>query len=294
MKNKKIIIGLIIFLVLIFLIGSFFFIKVLIGKDKSWMIFSNYKVSEEKVFSKEYDNVFNEVNIVSDFADINVKESESAKVKVVIYGKKGNFKVSTDENLNIKIKREDCRFFCLDATASKVDVYLPKDFSKKIKIENNYGDIKVASFLESKVDLSNDCGDVLVKEVKNAKIKVDYGDIKVERIESGEVENDCGDIYIGEVKTIKTSNSYGDIEIGKVLSELNIENDCGDISIDEVNLNKDSFIKDDYGDINIGKTNEIFIDAKVDLGDVEINKNYRKSLITLQIKNDCGDIIVDN
>ena len=113
-------------------------------------------------------------------------------------------------------------------------------------------------------------------------------------MESGELENDCGDIYIGKVKTIKASNSYGDIEIGKVLSELNIENDCGDISIDEVNLSKDSFIKDDYGNINIGKTNEIFIDAKVALGDVEINKNDRKSSVTLQIKNDCGDIIVDN
>ena len=85
------------------------------------MFFSNYKVSAEKVFTKEYDNVFNEVNIVSDLAAI-IKESESTKVKVIIYGKKDNIEVSANENLNIKIKREDCRFICLNAIASKVDV----------------------------------------------------------------------------------------------------------------------------------------------------------------------------
>lgn len=292
LKNKKIIIGLIVFLVVIFLIGSFFFVRVLTSRNK--LFFSNYKVSQEKVFSEEYDNIFEEVNIISDAADINIIESESNKVKVVIYGKKDNVEVSATEKLNIKIKKENCKFICLNVEVSKVDVYLPKDFSKKIKINNNYGDTNIDSFSQSDVDIFNACGDILVKEVGNAKIEDSYGDIKVEKMVSGEIDNECGDIYIGEVRDIKTHNSYGDIEIEKVLAKLDIENNCGDITIDNVVLDKDSFIKDDFGDISINKTNQVFISAKTDMGDVQINKNYRKSLVTLEIKNACGDITVDN
>ena len=39
---------------------------------------------------------------------------------------------------------------------------------------------------------------------------------------------------------------------------------------------------------------KIKIVAETDLGDVKINENYKKSNITLEIKNDCGDIIVNN
>lgn len=41
-------------------------------------------------------------------------------------------------------------------------------------------------------------------------------------------------------------------------------------------------------------TNDIYIDAKTDLGDVDVNHNNRMSGITLKIKNNCGDIEVDN
>ena len=46
--------------------------------------------------------------------------------------------------------------------------------------------------------------------------------------------------------------------------------------------------------MKIHSTNEIYIDAKVDLGDVHINNNYRHSNTTLNIEVDSGDITIKN
>ena len=66
------------------------------------------------------------------------------------------------------------------------------------------------------------------------------------------------------------------------------------IKIDKVQIAEDSYIKSDYGDVRIKETNDIYIDAKTDLGDVKINTNNRHSEITLKIEGDCGDIKVEN
>ena len=42
------------------------------------------------------------------------------------------------------------------------------------------------------------------------------------------------------------------------------------------------------------KTNEIYIDAKTTLGRTKVNNCYQKSDVTLTIKNQCGDIEIDN
>jgi len=48
------------------------------------------------------------------------------------------------------------------------------------------------------------------------------------------------------------------------------------------------------GDVSIGRTNDILIDAKTSLGEVDVRNNDYKSEITLKIDNSCGDITVKN
>ena len=50
----------------------------------------------------------------------------------------------------------------------------------------------------------------------------------------------------------------------------------------------------DLGDVKIKETNDIYIEAKTDLGDTKINNNNRTSNVTLKIKVDCGNIKVEN
>ncbi|MDE5630205.1 MAG: DUF4097 family beta strand repeat-containing protein, partial [Bacilli bacterium] len=70
--------------------------------------------------------------------------------------------------------------------------------------------------------------------------------------------------------------------------------DCGDISIKELTIDKNSEIENSMGDVSIGQTNDILIDAKTSLGEVNIRNNNYKSDITLSIDNSCGDITVKN
>ena len=107
------------------------------------------------------------------------------------------------------------------------------------------------------------------------------------------MKSSCGDIEIGTVNDAKVKNNYGDITIRNINNYMNIEADCGDIEIENVNINKNSYIKNSLGNIEIAHTNDIHIDAKTDLGDTSVNDNY-KADITLTIKNNCGDIEVNN
>ena len=57
--------------------------------------------------------------------------------------------------------------------------------------------------------------------------------------------------FYDEVNNINADNNYGDIKIKNVYNYINLNCDCGDIKINNAALNKNSVIKDDYGDITI-------------------------------------------
>ena len=137
-------------------------------------------------------------------------------------------------------------------------------------------------------------GDITIGESKSVKIHNDYGDIRIDQVVDADIECSAGDVVIGTVSNLKVQNNYGDINIQKVDYYLDIKEDCGEVNIREVNLKKGSSIKNSYGDIEIGFTNEIYIDANTSLGDKNIRNNYRESKIMLRIQNSCGDIVVNN
>lgn len=223
------------------------------------MIKSN--VSNNLVFSKEYDTEFDEINIDSEAANIEFKENSDSKIKVVIYGDEERTKVDTEnKELSIKTTQKKCSFLCFNIKIAKIEIYLPKNYSKNINITNNFGDIKISNFSIVNLDVKANAGDVIVGEVNSIVAKLDLGDIKINKV-----------------------NEY-----------LDIKNSCGDVKIDSINLEKNSKIKSNLGDIKIGSTNEIYIEAKTNLGDTKINNNNRKSDVVLKINNDCGDIKVNN
>ncbi len=295
MKNKGLIISLIVFLVIVCILLICFMVNVINGKHVLTKMFVSDRQSNKLVIDETYENDFEKININVDAGDVYVKESNDNNVKVLVYGEKENTKVNaTDDNLSIVAKEKKCFGFCFNVIKTKIEVYLPTDYKNNIVINNKYGDVNVGSFLNANVNVDANCGDVLIKKALNAKVNNDYGDIKINNAKDVNVNASYGDIELGKVSNVIVKNSYGDIEVLNVLSYMNIEADCGDIEIKNVNINKNSYIKNDYGDVEIGSTNDIYIDAKTDLGDVDVNHNNRMSDITLKIKNDCGDIEIDN
>lgn len=264
MKGKGIIITLIILLCII-AIGLIVFLCLAINGKSTWGTFKFGSKSDEVIFDEVYEaNLINDIEISSTAGNVKLEESTDEKVKVVVYGEKdGNLKVDyNDSKLKIDYpgKKNNNVFFNFNFKTSEIIVYIPKSYSKNINVKLNYGDIKIADF-------------------ENASINID---------------EDCGDIKIGKIKNVTIKNSYGETNIVSVLNKLDIKSNCGDIKIAEVNLLEKSSIENDYGDVKIGKTNDIYIDAKVDLGDTKISNNNRYSDVVLKIEASCGDIKVEN
>lgn len=297
MNNKTPKIILIVFLSILVIGLSIFFVNILTNKNFRFGHFSfGHKVSNELVFNQEYETIFDTIKIDSKSSDIEIKEGNESKVKVVIYGDKDETNVEVVNNkLNIKSNEKKCIGFCFNMTIAKIEVYLPSSYSGNINIENNYGDVNIGNFDNLILDAKLDAGDIKVDSLKSGKIKNSYGDIKILGYSKElEIDQDCGDVEVSEVDRIKLENNYGDIDIGKVNEYLQIKEDCGDVKIDSLNLKENSSIHNSYGDIKIGSTNEIYINAKTSLGDTKINNNYQKSDVTLTIDNSCGDIRINN
>lgn len=295
MKNKGLIITLIVVCSIVIIILISVMVLLMNGSFKMPKFHMINKVSNHLVMDEVYSTLPTMVNIDSTVGDVSFKSSSDSTARIVIYGDEKDFNVDYLNNeLTVKSDKKKCRFFCINIKKSKIDIYLPKDYEGKINIHNDYGDIDISKFLKADMEVSADCGDITISGGRDIKVVNQYGDIEVGVARSLNIQEDCGDVEVDEVDSIIAKNSYGDISVKKISHYLDISDDCGSIEIDHLMINKNSTISNNFGDIEIGSTNEVFIDAKTDLGDVDINHNYRMANITLTIKNDCGDIEVDN
>ncbi|MBE6159787.1 MAG: DUF4097 domain-containing protein [Lactobacillales bacterium] len=295
MKNKTLTIFLIILLSII-VISVITVMILLMNNTINFKMFKTYKgVSEKLEIEEIYDNNMNEININVEAGNIYVKNSGEEQIKVLIYNEEKNSNINNSNGiLDINVKAKKCKFFCINTLISKVEIYLPKNYSNKINIENNFGNIEIEEFTNANIKIEENFGDIKVLDANNIKVKNDLGNVNITKANTANIEVSAGDIKIKEVNEITAENNLGDIEIKNIDSYLNISNDCGDIELDNVVLTKDSKIKSDLGDIEIDNIENVYIDVETDLGKEKINNNYRDADVTLEIKNDLGDIKVDN
>ena len=263
MNNRGLIITLIILLIIIIILLTAFLglsINGRIGLQK-W----NSKKSKQVIFDDNYEiSQVENLEILSIAGDIKFEESTDGKVRVVVYGEREeDLQVSLNGN-QLKVDYAQYRhkgfFWGLHFYSNDIMIYLPKDATYEISVKANYGDVKAIDLPNSTMNISEDCGDVILGKVKNVFVK----------------------------------NSYGNVKIAEISNKVEIESECGDVKIGSVNLMENSSIVNRLGDVKIGETNEIYMDAKTDLGDVKINHNDRHAEIVLKIQNSCGDIKVGN
>ena len=191
-------------------------------------------------------------------------------------------------------KRNYLYFYKQQKTIANIEIYLPENYSNLIEIQNEYGNIEVDQFSKNDFDIDNNYGDVNILSSDFIKIDIDHGNLFLQNATMSRINSLNGDINIEKVEDVAIESEYGDINIESVSEYLNITNDSGDINIDSLILEKDSFIKNNFGDINIKKTNQIYINAKTSHGDSKIKNNYKQSEIILKIENNSGNIIVEN
>lgn len=259
MKTNKGFLITLITIIGIFALGFTVLLIVSIKKDLNINNVFSFKNNNEVIVDTTYDTIFNKVNINTEYGNIYIHESTDDLVHLYVYGIKDKSEIKTTDELSIKVGSEDCHFLCFNKKKSKIDLYLPNNYSSDIKIVTNYGDISFGSFENANLDISSDYGDIDIDKVFNLKVECDYGDIK----------------------------------INKLLNRINIASDYGDIDIEDLNINEDSKIYTDYGDIEIKKTNDIYIEAHTDLGKVKNNESNRRAEHVLVVETDYGDILVN-
>lgn len=278
MKNKSSIITLIVVLSIL-AIGVIGLLVMLLTNNITFHgLFGNVNFSTSKtiIHDEYYENKYNLIDINNSLGDIYLFNSEDEKIHVVVYGEEDMLSIEDNESLKIKYKGKSCFGFCFNYEAAKIEVYIPTDYDKKIKVENSAGNIKVNDFPSAILDIDSDLGDTKIGNIKELNIV-----------------SDAGDIDVNSVNRIKAENNLGDIKIDKVTEYLDIEDDCGDIKIKNIDIKESSRITNNMGDIKIGQTNDIRIESKVSLGEEKVNDSNSKSDIVLDIKNSCGDIEVN-
>ena len=231
---------------------------------------------------------------MTDAADIEIKKSENEDIYLKIYSEKDRSKVLDNETeLNIEVTQKKCVGLCINNKISKVELYLPENYNKEIKIDNKYGDIEIASFENINIDIKEDAGDIKIEKANIVNINNNYGDIKINEIKNGTIKESAGDVEIQKVDSIDIKNNSGDVKITEINEYVKIDGDAGDIKIEKLNITKDSSIDTNVGEVTISKTNDIFIDAETDVGKAKIQENNNKSQITLKIESNVGDIKVN-
>ena len=294
MKSKKAIALLITLLVLLIisLIGLMIFVmnnKFNIGFRK---IFSQR--IEELQIEETYKNNYEKININTDAADVYIKQSEDKDIHVKVYSEKEKSRVIDNEiELNIEVEQKKCVGICINNKVSKVELYIPEDYEKEIKIDNKYGDIEIASFEKLNLEIKEDAGDIKISSANIVNINNSYGDIEIGTIKEGNIKEAAGDIKIDKVNSIDIKNNFGDTKITEVNEYIKIDADAGDVRINTLNITKDSFIEMNAGDVRIENTNDIYVDAETDVGSAKVNNNNRNAEITLKIENNVGDIKVN-
>lgn len=263
MKNKGVILSLIIVL-LIVIIGLIVFLSMTINGNFHVGSFGAKK-SEQVIYDESYTmSEINHLEILSSSGDVTFSESTDGQIRVVVYGKDaeeletslndGKWRIDYSKYKNKSVS------FGWNFYMNDINVYLPKEYANHISLNTNYGNVEV-------IDLEN---------------------------ATMEIESDCGNVTLGKIKDISVDSDYGDVKIETVLEKLSIKSSCGDVKINSIAITQNSEIESDFGDVKIGETNDIFIQAKTDLGDVKVNNNNRYGDVVLKIENDCGDIKVEN
>lgn len=265
MKNKSSIITLIILLSIItFLLVMFLVMYLKGGMSFKNGVFSIGSKSTNIIYDKQFElEDIKDIDIKQDAGDILVKETTEDYIKVVLYGKnEGDAQVELN-NGKLTIDNTHNRnfvFLNLGVTKNDIIIYVPSNYSNDMKIKNDYGGCDITNLENATLNINCDAGNVELGKIRNATIKCDYGNIEIEEI----------------------------------LNKCDIKADCGNIKIDTISIKENSSIKADLGNVDINNTNDIYIDANVDLGKTNINKNNRNAEITLKVNCDCGNVTINN
>lgn len=297
--NKGFKITIIVILSILFIVFSGCFVALLCNNNFGSFSFNfNGEENQNLLFEKEYGNDYSKVLVTTKSCDAKFIKSDSDNFIVKVFGDDDKDLLVEEKDGNLVISytltKEQINFMNFNFRAPRVEVYVPADYAGIFDVDSTVGDVKIESFKNVDAIVKNKTGDVKVTSINDLDVTLSTGDIKVNKVNDLTVNGSIGDVKVTSVKHANIKLNTGDIKIENVDGDINVTGDIGDIKIQKLNLLKNSSISLNTGDVEIESTNEIYFDAKTNVGDIKINNNYRDAEYVLKIKNSIGDIDINN
>ena len=199
---------------------------------------------------------------------------------------KNNAEIETSEKeLYIDVTSKKCNIACFNRKISKIELYIPENYDKELKIEGTSGDIKISEFKNMNVEINQSSGDTEITNVKkaiinassgdikidtiieNAELKTSSGDITADKIGNANLKTSSGDIELKEAQTASITTTSGDIKVNTIEESAELETTSGDITANKITNAK---IKTSSGEIELGNVKE-YIEAETSSGDIKID-----------------------
>ena len=299
MKNKKILILLIVFLSITG-IALVFGMILIINKDINFSFgFSlgshNLKIVDS--FDAEAKSI-SMLDLKVSSTDIELKESTNNNLKIEYLSNKEDTNVIKKDGNKVYIEEDDFKTICIGICSNqrKVIVYIPTSYNGNINISSRSGDIASSlEIIENEVNVSTTSGNIAFNNATNISMTTTSGDISLNNTNMAKLSTTSGDIKItGEVNSLDVTTTSGDVEVKKINKNANINTTSGDIDITQLAITDISNFETVSGDIVIyNNSSDCYIDYKTHSGDSKINKSDRKSDIVLNVHTTSGDIRVD-
>lgn len=292
MRKVKLALCLIVFALIIF---------VAVMTANKWN-FKRLSTKEYVTNTYEITEVFSNVQIKVETADVEILLSQDGKCKIEAYEekeRKHNVETSS-QSLIINPPKKEILPSIFDFNDPKITIYLPKTEYELLSIDATTGDIKIDSEFTFKfININVTTGDVenLASVKENIKIKTTTGDVTLDNISANNI-----DVSLTTGETVLNNvNSSGNITISKdtgkttltniICSSLISNGTTGKITLNNVIATEKFDLKRTTGDITLNNcdANEIYI--KVTTGDVKGNLLSGKSF---DVNSTTGDKNVPN
>lgn len=265
---------------------------------------NDYEEKEEAL------DAFDSLDIDCTFSDVNVIKSDHYGISY--YVSKSNvpqYKVS-DGELKLEqpkgIIREKGRyrfrfhFDIDDIEEDYINIYVPENFAgKSLKIKTSSGDVSLDAMNFKKVKLENDFGDVNfdsiecetfdadlssgsvdINQLKGNSIKAvtKFGNLDIKTIQASEskLESESGTIDVDKIvgNRLDVKSKFGSIELKKadVSEKVDVECESGDVALGGI-VAKDVQVESKFGSVEIGIDNmeDYSYDCTARLGEISVD-----------------------
>lgn len=248
-NNKGLIITVIALLCALVLLLSGF-MGYVIFTSNSHLDYFTWNRKTQVIYDESFDSAdISKMVITSELGDIDIKQSNDNKIRVVANGfDEKLFNLTTESDaitINSTTGNHKTKIFNpfgnLSNIGMDIDIYLPADCLDTLEITSDLGDVDIAALTDIDLTVNCDLGNVSAKSLSGKfDIHIDMGDIEIDRINitaDSSVTSDMGDIEIEHTNDIKInySTSMGECDVKNNNSSSNItltaQTSMGDVEI---------------------------------------------------------------